>query len=898
MLRVAAGEPRSARDPDVPRGHAIEVRIYAEDPGARLPPEPRAAHRGRVPEGRARRDVGRAGHARSRRIYDPLLAKIVVHGDDRADRRSTKLARRSTRRGSLASRRTSNTCARSREANRCTRGAHHDRAPSRSSRSRARTRRSADARHAHDRAGLSGAARLLGRRRAAVGADGSPELSAGQSRRRQPRRRARARAHRVGADARVRDGRRRRRSPARACRRRSTASRCRSTSRSPCAPGRCSPSGALPGPGAARTSPIRHGFDVPEYLGSRSTFTLGGFGGHAGRPLRKGRRAARRARGEHRRRARRRSTPRIVPELVDHWTIGVMYGPHGAPDFFTERDIETFFATDWEVHYNSARTGVRLIGPKPEWARPDGGEAGLHPSNIHDNAYAVGSVDFTGDMPIVLGPDGPSLGGFVCPGDGRARRALEDRAAQARRARALRADFRRAGAAARARAERLDRIARAPRGRAARCRGAARAPSCATCRRSGERPRVVYRPSGDHYLLVEYGPLVLDLALRFRVHALMEWLAAERVPGIIDITPGIRSLQVHYDAPTLPLRTARRDPRARRKRAARASRACVVPTRIVQHAALVGRSGDAARHRKVHASRAPGRAVDAEQPRIHPPHQRSRVDRRREAHRVRRELPRARPGRRVPRRSGGDAARSAASPGDDQVQSRRAPGLPKTRSASAARTSASTAWRARAAISSSAARCRSGTASVRRATFATASPGCCASSTRSAFIRSEPKSCSRCATRSCTVASSSKSARNVFASRATSAFSAKEADGIRAFKATQQAAFEAERRRWAGCRRARGGRGGQDGCRPATRAAHDGAEVVESHVHGSVWQVHATVGARVRRGEVLVVLESMKMEIADRIARGRHGARALCRAVGEKSCPARRSSALRRRPEP
>ena len=91
------------------------------------------------------------------------------------------------------------------------------------------------------------------------------------------------------------------------------------------------------------------------------------------------------------------------------------YGPHGAPDFFTARDIETFFATAWKVHYNPSRTGVRLIGPKPEWARRDGGEAGLHPSNIHDNAYAIGAVDFTGDMPVILGPDGPSLGGFVCP---------------------------------------------------------------------------------------------------------------------------------------------------------------------------------------------------------------------------------------------------------------------------------------------------------------------------------------------------------------------------------------------------------------------------------------------------------------------------------------------------
>ncbi len=96
-------------------------------------------------------------------------------------------------------------------------------------------------------------------------------------------------------------------------------------------------------------------------------------------------------------------------------TLGVIDGPHGAPDFFSARYIELFFDTEWKVHFNSSRTGVRLIGPKPQWAREDGGEAGLHPSNIHDNAYAVGAVDFTGDMPVILGPDGPSLGGFVCP---------------------------------------------------------------------------------------------------------------------------------------------------------------------------------------------------------------------------------------------------------------------------------------------------------------------------------------------------------------------------------------------------------------------------------------------------------------------------------------------------
>src|SRR5690606_33883309 len=107
--------------------------------------------------------------------------------------------------------------------------------------------------------------------------------------------------------------------------------------------------------------------------------------------------------------------PENIPHYTGQWEIGVLYGPHGAPDFFTEADIDEFFTIDWKVHHNSSRTGIRLIGPKPQWARRDGGEAGLHPSNIHDNPYAVGAIDFTGDMPIILGPDGPSLGGFVCP---------------------------------------------------------------------------------------------------------------------------------------------------------------------------------------------------------------------------------------------------------------------------------------------------------------------------------------------------------------------------------------------------------------------------------------------------------------------------------------------------
>ncbi|QWB06435.1 5-oxoprolinase/urea amidolyase family protein [Pseudomonas syringae] len=171
--------------------------------------------------------------------------------------------------------------------------------------------------------------------------------------------------------------------------------------------------GTIAGAGVRSYLCVRGGLDVPDYLGSKSTFTLGQFGGHGGRALRAG--DVLHIAPLVERSAGRRIADEALEALTDVRRMRVIYGPHAAPEYFTEAYIERFFATDWEVHFNSSRTGVRLIGPKPEWVRADGGEAGLHPSNIHDNPYAIGAVDFTGDMPVILGPDGPSLGGFVCP---------------------------------------------------------------------------------------------------------------------------------------------------------------------------------------------------------------------------------------------------------------------------------------------------------------------------------------------------------------------------------------------------------------------------------------------------------------------------------------------------
>jgi urea carboxylase len=282
--------------------------------------------------------------------------------------------------------------------------------------------------------------------------------------------------------------------------------------------------GRVQGAGNRAYLAIEGGFDAPLYLGSRATFALGQFGGHAVGCLRTGDtlrigtapvgpRAAR--------------TP---PVLTHDWDIGVLYGPHGAPDFFEEADIADLFDQPYEVHYNSARTGVRLIGPKPRWARADGGEAGLHPSNIHDNAYAIGAIDFTGDMPIILGPDGPSLGGFVCP------------------AVVVRDELWKLGQLRPGDRVRFRRLSPAEAGIEF---GGAEGP---VLRRVGEGDAAIcYRLAGDSYLLVEFGPLVLDIAFRLRAQLVMERLRAEGLAGIIDLVPGIRSLQIHYDRDVLTL---------------------------------------------------------------------------------------------------------------------------------------------------------------------------------------------------------------------------------------------------------------------------------------------------------------------------------------------------------
>lgn len=162
---------------------------------------------------------------------------------------------------------------------------------------------------------------------------------------------------------------------------------------------------------------IRGGIDVPPVMGSRATFELGHMGGSAGRKLQRGdliRLGDSSGFGAVDNEALLVAPAVPIPlQPKTEWTIGVVPGPHGAPDFFTAYGLSSLFDSAWTVHYNSNRLGIRLKGPRPQWARHGGGGAGLHPSNIHDSPYSIGSVSFTGDEAVVLTCDGPSLGGFV-----------------------------------------------------------------------------------------------------------------------------------------------------------------------------------------------------------------------------------------------------------------------------------------------------------------------------------------------------------------------------------------------------------------------------------------------------------------------------------------------------
>ena len=83
QIRVANGEAVVAQSQEV-EGHAIEVRLYAEDPRTFLPQTGRI-ERLRLPSSGVRVDAGVAEGDEVGLAYDPMIAKMIAHGRDRAE---------------------------------------------------------------------------------------------------------------------------------------------------------------------------------------------------------------------------------------------------------------------------------------------------------------------------------------------------------------------------------------------------------------------------------------------------------------------------------------------------------------------------------------------------------------------------------------------------------------------------------------------------------------------------------------------------------------------------------------------------------------------------------------------------------------------------------------------
>ncbi|MCK5038388.1 MAG: acetyl-CoA carboxylase biotin carboxylase subunit, partial [Thermoplasmata archaeon] len=87
QLRIASGEPLTLEQDDIQqRGHAIECRIYAEDPEQDFMPSTGKLKKVDVPQGiNIRHDTGVKEGLEITSYYDPMLAKLIVHGERRED---------------------------------------------------------------------------------------------------------------------------------------------------------------------------------------------------------------------------------------------------------------------------------------------------------------------------------------------------------------------------------------------------------------------------------------------------------------------------------------------------------------------------------------------------------------------------------------------------------------------------------------------------------------------------------------------------------------------------------------------------------------------------------------------------------------------------------------------
>jgi biotin-dependent carboxylase-like uncharacterized protein len=170
------------------------------------------------------------------------------------------------------------------------------------------------------------------------------------------------------------------------------------------------------GRGARMYLAVAGGFDVPEALGSRSTYALGALGGLEGRPLAAGDELRIGSDGSGAPAGERTVPEDLRPALSAELEIRVVMGLYDHR--LTPAGRETFLGTAWKLTPVADRIGFRYEGAELELRereQPFG--AGSDPSNIVDAPYPIGSIQVPGGVePIVLHRDAVSGGGYFMVG--------------------------------------------------------------------------------------------------------------------------------------------------------------------------------------------------------------------------------------------------------------------------------------------------------------------------------------------------------------------------------------------------------------------------------------------------------------------------------------------------
>ncbi|CBQ73264.1 related to DUR1,2-Urea amidolyase [Sporisorium reilianum SRZ2] len=314
---------------------------------------------------------------------------------------------------------------------------------------------------------------------------------------------------------------------------------------------------------------IRGGLpEVPVYLGSKSTCPSLGLGGYQGRALLAG------------------DTLDLTPSSIDFqpfslpprarltalfdestragWPLLCLPGPFDDDAFLTAADRATLYAPAWRVSHQASRTGIRLDGARFQWARMDGGEGGSHPSNVLEFGYSSRGINMNGDVPVILGRDGPDLGGLLISNT---LVSAEWRDGQVKPSDTLRfvpITFEQAREVSVRVARYLQQIRDAVEGGAGEVEplsmrvadpiyaagdySVSKSILASIDAVDGVRPKVQIRSAGDRFVVMEYGDMTADILNRCRIELLIREIdKVQASHGIVGLNPNLRSVTLQID---------------------------------------------------------------------------------------------------------------------------------------------------------------------------------------------------------------------------------------------------------------------------------------------------------------------------------------------------------------